>query len=207
MTLKWTQYFNLSTHIFKWQLLISFDETFRFSRGLSRFLKCARSPSSSRWELGHLDRNTLRQVEKSPVPHLWCSDSKSSGARAILSHAFPFTAKWCFSPGAEVLLLFFFLLFFLANSEASASSLSSFKSPPLRSWGSTSCCGCSSAMIRDLEMKWRISCREPPVVKAEKCAGGRWANNELLDHLCSTTWPGYWKTSLPLSLSPQELEL
>lgn len=91
-------------------------------------------------------------------------------------------------PAVEV-FLFFFLLFFFTDSEASASSLSSLKSPPLRSWGSTSRCGCSSAMISDLEIKWRISCWEPPVVRAEKCAGGRRANNEPLDNLCATTWP------------------
>ena len=109
-------------------------------------------------------------------------------------------AKWCLSPGALVLLLFFFLLFFFTDSGASASSFSSFKSPPLRSCGSTSCCSCSSAMISDREMKWRISCWEPPVVRAEKCAGGSWANNEPLDNLCATTWPE-WRKMILLCLS------
>lgn len=159
---------------------------------MSRFQMSALSSSRSRSELGQLDRNTLWQVGKSPVPHIWCSCSISSGTRGDNLTLFPprfLIAKWCLLPGADALFLFFFLLFFFNDSDVSASSLSSFKSSPLRSWGSTSCCSCSSAMISDWEMKWRISCWEPPVVKAEKCAGGSWANNELLDNLCATTWP------------------
>lgn len=129
------------------------------SRGLSRFqtvrpeLQQQQQPLK---ELGHLDRDTLWQVEKSPVPHIWRSCFKPSGTKggnfALFSSTLPPSTahKWCSLPGAEVLFLFFFLLFFFADSDASASSLSSFKSPPLRSWGSTSCCGCSSAMISDL---------------------------------------------------------
>lgn len=78
----------------------------------------------------------------------------------------PLPAKWCLLPGAVVLFLFFFLLFFFTDSEASASSLSPLKSSPFRSWGSTS--PCSSAMISDWDIKWRISCWVPPVVRAER---------------------------------------
>ena len=153
-------------------------------------------------ELGQLDGDTLWQVEKSLLSRI--SAPHRVAQEETISALFFFSppprssnpAKWCLSPGALILLLFFFLLFFFTDSEASASSLSSFKSPPLRSCGSTSCCSCSSAMISDWEMKWRISCWEPPVVRAEKCAGGSWANNEPLDNLCATTWPEWRKTIL-----------
>lgn len=113
------------------------------------------------------------------VPHI---ERHSRGDKQCCAFSSsPKPIQWgCLLPGAVVLFLFFFLLFFFFTiSGASGSSLSSFKTSPLRSWGSPS--RCSSAMISDSEMKWRISCWEPPVVKAPKCAGGIWANNELLE--------------------------
>lgn len=160
-----------------------------------RLSRLQMSSSSGSLRVGAAEQNIIWQVEKSAaVPHMWCSYATAyrlAPGHEILCYFITdsLTAKWCLLPGAVVLLLFFFLLRFFTDSGASASSLSSFKSSPLRSWGSTSCCSCTSAMISSWEMKWRISCWEPPVVRAERSAGGSSTNNELLDDLRATTWP------------------
>lgn len=181
------------------------------SRGLSRFqtvrpeLQQQQQPLK---ELGHLDRDTLWQVEKSPVPHIWRSCFKPSGTKggnfALFSSTLPPLPRTSDAP-------------YLVRRSYSSSSFFSFSSliqrrPRLLFLRSSRPRWEVEAPLHAVAVAppwsatyWRISCWEPPVVKAEKCAGGRWANNELLDHLCATTWPECWKTSLSLFLSPTTL--
>lgn len=152
---------------------------------------------SSRSQLGQLDQNIFWQVEKCPVPRIWRSVSNSNGTRqGNLALFAPQNRRvtvltWC---GALIPLLLSSLFLCWFRSVLSffiQVNLIEKLRLHLLLW---------MQLRHDFEMKWRMSCWEPPVVKAEKRGGGRGVNNELLDHLCGKTWP--WAKAR-LSLPPR----